>query len=257
MNAESGRFHDWLHGGSFSVLLKVVWRMGLREPYGLAMGLVFPILLLILFGAIGEATGASISGLTLIQVYVPTIIVIGFISNGIMAVPYMIVRDREIGWLKRISTTPLSASKMVLAHVVVNVIYSLAGTVVVIVGSMLIFHTFLEVGIFFFLISIILSLAVTLSLGFVVAALSSSLRMSQGLGGALFYPMLFLSGLWIQPGAVGEPLKSIMWYSPVGAADRALLYSFFNTAPPAMEIVALVVYTAIFTFVAIRFFRWT
>ncbi len=257
MSAGEALFQDWFSGGRFPVLLKIVWRMGLREPYGMIMGLIFPVFLLILFGGIGEASGSHVAGLTLIQIYLPTIIVIGFVSTGIMAVPYMIVRDREIGWLRRISTTPLSASKMIAAHVIINLVYSLAGTVVVIIGGMLFFNAVLNVGIFYFVISIILSLAVVLSLGFVVAALAPTQRFASGLGGALFYPLLFLSGLWVQPAAVGEPLRSIMWYSPVGAADRCLLYSIFNTAPPAMEIVALFIYTAIFTFIAIRFFRWT
>lgn len=255
--AEGRLTHVRRSGGNFSFLLRIVWKMGLREPYGMIMGLVFPTLLLILFGGIGEATGANVSGLSIVQIYVPTIIVIGYISMGVMTVPYMIVRDREIGWLRRISTTPLSASRMIAAHVIVNTIYALLGTAVVLVGSILFFHSELSVNIVYFVISLALSLSVCLSLGFIVAALAPTQRFASGLGGVLFYPLLFLSGLWVQPAAVGEPLRSIMWYSPVGAADRSMLYSIFNTAPPLIELLVLVAYTGVFTLIAVRLFKWT
>ena len=68
--------------------------------------------------------------------------------------------------------------------------------------------------------------------------------------------MLLLSGLWIQPAIVGEPLATIMYYSPSGAPVRALLYSVFNATPPLTAIVTMLVYAPIFTFIAIRYFRW-
>jgi ABC-2 type transport system permease protein len=74
--------------------------------------------------------------------------------------------------------------------------------------------------------------------------------------GGLFFLLLFLSGLWVQPAEVGGVLATIMYYSPVGAAVRALLYSVFNSPPPYTAIVTMIVYTIIFAFIAIRYFRW-
>jgi hypothetical protein len=72
----------------------------------------------------------------------------------------------------------------------------------------------------------------------------------------LFFALLFLSGLWIQPLQVGEPLRAILWYSPSGAAVRAILYSVFHATPPATTLLALAGYTLIFAFAAVRYFRW-
>jgi hypothetical protein len=47
-----------------------------------------------------------------------------------------------------------------------------------------------------------------------------------------------------------------MWYSPSGAAVRALLYSVFNSRPPVTTLLTLAGYTLVFAFVAIRYFRW-
>lgn len=70
------------------------------------------------------------------------------------------------------------------------------------------------------------------SLGLVVAALAPSQTVASGLSGLLMFLSFFFAGLWIQPVQVGGPLETIMYYSPAGAAVRALLYSVFNSPPP-------------------------
>jgi hypothetical protein len=46
---------------------------------------------------------------------------------------------------------------------------------------------------------------------------------------------------------VGQPLRDILWYSPSGAAVRALLHSVLGATPPTSTLVALVVYAVLFS----------
>ncbi len=94
------------------------------------------------------------------------------------------------------------------------------------------------------------------SLGLIVVALAPTQTIASAAGGVLFFALLFLSGLWVQPVQVGAPLSDIMWYSPSGAAVRAILYSVFHATPPVTTLVTLVGYTLLFAFVAVRYFRW-
>jgi ABC-2 type transport system permease protein len=126
----------------------------------------------------------------------------------------------------------------------------------VIFGGELIFSAPLNVGILFFILSIALSIAEIFSLGLVVAAIAPSQTVTSAMTGVLFFLLLFLSGLWVQPAQVGGFLQIVMYYSPSGAAARALLYSVFNAAPPFTTIVTMVAYTVIFAVIAIRYFRW-
>ncbi len=242
--------------GSFLKLLRMQWKFGLREPLGLAMGIIFPVLLLILFGFIGKIVGGNFSGLSLFDLYVPTIIVIGLISIALYSIPFTLVRDREIGWLRRVSTTPLSPQKLLLSLLIINLIYALISIIIILLGSIYIFGAPLNISVLYFSVSILLTLLVMFSLGFVVAAVAPTQRFAQALMGGLFYPLLFFAGLWVQPATVANPLRSIMYYSPAGAAVRALLYSLFNTPPPYLELVALIAYTIVFATLAIRYFRW-
>ena len=242
--------------GHFSELLKVEGKLALREPYGL-FGIAFPVVLLVLIWFVGTLNPGNVEGTsyTVLDLYIPTIMVIGFITIA-FGLPNGLVRDREIGWLRRISTTPVHPSRLLAAQMVLNLIFAFIMILIVVFGGEVIFGAALNVNIPLFVVSIVLSIGVIFSLGLVVAAIAPSQTAASALGGVFFMGMLFLSGLWVQPVMVGGALATVMYYSPAGAAVQALLYSVFNSAVPYTALATMVVYTALFAFVAIRYFRW-
>jgi ABC-2 type transport system permease protein len=252
---ESGKRES---GGHFSELLKVEAKLALREPTGLGMGIVAPVFLLLVFGFIGVFNPGSVagSGLTVIDLYVPTLMVIGFIFLGIFVMPVTLVKYRETGWLRRVSTTPESPSRLLAAQLIINLVLALSAVLIIIFGSELIFGAPLEVGIPYFVLSLVLSIAAIFSLGLIISALAPSQSVTTGLSALLGFISLFLAGLWVQPVQVGDPLATIMFYSPSGAADAALLYSVFDATPPYTALLTMVVYAAVFAVIAIRYFRW-
>jgi len=52
--------------------------------------------------------------------------VISFITITI-SLPNSLVKDREIGWLRRISTTPLHLSRLLAAQLILNLLFAVAG----------------------------------------------------------------------------------------------------------------------------------
>jgi ABC-2 type transport system permease protein len=241
----------------FSELLKVEGKLALREPYGL-FGIALPVVLLVIFWFIGTQVPGNVgsTGLTVLDLYIPTIIVIGLVSIAITSLPNTLVRDREIGWLRRVSTTPASPLRLLVAQLILSIGFALAMVLIVIFGGEVIFGAALNVSVPFFVLSTILSIAEIFSLGLVIAAIAPSQTVASALAGALFFILLFLSGLWVQPAQVGGTLATVMYYSPAGAAAQALLYSGFNTVPPYTALVTMIAYTAVFAFIATRYFRW-
>src|SRR5579872_984642 len=92
--------------GRFAELLKVQAKLAMREPYAL-LGIGVPAVLLAVFGFIGRSVPGTVggSGLTIIDLWTPTLLVISFLFIA-FSLPTTLVRDREIGWLRRVSTTP-------------------------------------------------------------------------------------------------------------------------------------------------------
>jgi ABC-2 type transport system permease protein len=242
--------------GHFSELLKVEGKLALREPYGV-FGIALPVVLLVLIGFISSQQPGNVAGtgFSVLDLYIPTIMVIGF-SAIALGLPNGLIRDREIGWLRRVSTTPVHPSRLLGAQMILNTIFAFVMILIVIFGGEAIFGEVLDVNIPLFVISIALSIGVIFSLGLVVAAISPSQTAGSALGGLFFFGMLFLSGLWIQPAMVGGALATVMYYSPAGAAAQAMLYSIFSGAPPYSSIITMIIYTVVFTYIAVRYFRW-
>jgi ABC-2 type transport system permease protein len=244
-------------GGRFAELLKVQARLAVREPYGLLAGIGLPVVLLAVFGLIGQAVPGNVadSGQTIIDLWTPTLLVISFI--GISAsLPNTLVRDREIGWLRRVSTTPLPPAMLLAAQLIFDLVLAAAAVVIIILGGALIFGASLHVQILPFAVSLVLAIVEIFTIGLVVVALSPTQTVAQVVGGVVFFALMFLSGLWVQPAQVGEPLRTIMYYSPSGAAARALLDTVFNGSPSYAALITMAVYTVLFGFIAIRYFRW-
>ncbi len=251
-----GELNRWPRG-QLAALLKVQAKLSLREPYAVGVGIGLPAVLTVLFGVISQNVAGDVggTGLTVIDLYIPTIMVISLISIAI-SLPNTLVRDREIGWLRRISTTPVHPSRLLGVQLVLDLVIAAVAIVIVIAGGTAIFGAQLTVSIPYFILSLTLAVATIFSLGLVVVALVRTQTQASAVGGVLFFVLLFLSGLWVQAVQVGGPLQAIMWYSPSGAAARALLYSVFNQTPPVTTWVTLVGYALVFTFVAVRYFRW-
>lgn len=242
--------------GYFTELLKVQAKLAIRGGNAI-IGMAVPIGLLVVFALIGSVSPGNVgnTNYTLLDVYLPIIMVLGFVFIA-LGLPTTLVRDREIGWLRRISTTPVHPSRLLAAQLVINLVFAITTVLILIFGGEVILHVALDVNIPLFIISIILAIAVIFSLGMVLVAVAPSQAAVQGLNGAFAMGLMFLSGLWTPPQAVGGLLSTIIFYSPSGAAVRALLDSSFNQVPPYTTFVTLVVYAAIFAFIAIRYFRW-
>lgn len=241
----------------FVELLRVQAKLALREPYGLGGGIALPIALLLVFGFISENVAGNVAGtgLTVIDLWTPTILVIAFIFLSI-SLPSTLVRDREIGWLRRVSTTPVHPSRLLAAQLVINLVIAVVAVLIITLGGALVFGASLHVSILPFGVTLVLSIAELFALGIMVTALAPSQVAGQAIGGVVTFAMMFLAGLWVNPAQAGDPLATIMYYSPSGAASRALLDAVFNSSLSYAAWVTMAVYTAIFGFIAIRFFRW-
>ena len=241
----------------FAELLKVQAKLALREPIGILAGVGLPAVLLAVFGFIGLAQPGDVagSGQTIIDLWVPTILVISFIGIA-GSLPNSVVRDREIGWLRRVSTTPLHPSRLLAAQLIFDLVLAAAAVVIVIGGGALLFGASLHVQVLPFVVALLLAIAEIFAFGLVLVALIPSQTVSQVVGGLAFFALMFLSGLWVNPAQVGDPLRTIMYYSPSGAAAKALLDAVFIGSPSYAALSVMVVYTVVFGFVAIRYFRW-
>jgi len=241
----------------FLELIKVQGKLALREPAGLVFGIGLPFILLIIFGNVptfNEPVDGS--SFTLFELYIPILMVTVLIFLGLFGLPIPIVRDREIGWLRRVSTTPVSPSKLLAAQVTINLVLAAVGFTILVAGSTLVFGVKIPFDIPGFILSLVLATLAMFSLGLLVTAVAPSQSTANGITMALLYPLLFFAGIYVPIQVLPSGLQTAALFTPVGAAVNALDSSMAGSFPSFVPLVVMAAYAGIFCFVAIRYFRW-
>jgi len=242
----------------FWELVKVQAKLVLREPYSIIFGVALPIFLLIIFGSVSTFREpiSSDTTMTVFDIYIPILMVTVLIMIGLLGLPIPIVRDREIGWLRRISTTPVSPTKLLAAQVTINIILAAVGFVILVAGSILIFGVNIVFDIPGFVLSLVLATMAMFSLGILIAAVAPSQGAANGMMMALLYPLLFFAGIYVPMQVLPSGLQTVASFTPVGAAVKALESSIQGTFPSIIPLLVMTAYTAFFSYIAIRYFRW-
>lgn len=182
--------------------MRSLWKMTLiemklflREPAAAFFTLLFPLMVLLIFGSIyGNEPTPFFGGYGSVDVSVPayTAMIIG--SSGLIGLTVAMSMYRERGILRRLKATPLRPPTILSANVIVNFLMTALGMLLLIVAGKIVYglrFTGNPVSVF---AAFTLSSLSFFALGFVLAGITSTARTAQVLGMVLFYPMLFLSG---------------------------------------------------------------
>jgi ABC-2 type transport system permease protein len=239
-----------------SALLKTEARLLVREPILLFWGVVFPLVLLTVMGLAGNDPDPDLGGLTLVQTYVPVLIAFTFTVLGTSALPTALATYRERGILKRLATTPVRPSRLLGAQMTTSAGMAAATAILILAVAKLAFGVPLPDAPFAFLLAVVLAAAALLGIGLLIAALAPRTRIAGAIGTMLFFPLMFFAGLWAPRATMGDTLRDIGDYTPLGAAVQALQDATAGTWPSAGQLLVMAAYAVICAVLATRLFRW-
>jgi ABC-2 type transport system permease protein len=233
-------------------------RLAWRRPVGLIGGIGIPVLLLVIFGELPSfhRHTASLGGLTAFDAYVPILAVMSLAMLALLGLPIPLASYRELGVLRRLSTTPVPPSWMLAAQGIVQLCVAVTSLVVIFVASITAFGAAAPKSAGGLVLSVALATAGLLPIGLVIAAVARTANGASVIGRLVFFPMMFFAGLWLPRAAMPGPLLDISNYTPLGAAVEAIQDSMQQGFPPAAPLLVLAAYAVAFGFLARRFFRW-
>ncbi len=240
-------------------LIAVNLKLYVREPIGAFFTLAFPVMLVLIFGAIyGNEPQEMFGGYGSMDISMPayTALVLG--SVGLLGVAINTSSYREAGILRRFRMTPLRPLVYIVADVIANVLMTLVGMAgVVIFGSML-YDVRFEGQALSVLLAVTLSGTSMFAVGYLIAGVAPNARAAQVIGMAVLYPMLFLSGAGIPLEIMPDTIKTISEYLPLTYAVRLLRGLWFGESWGSLllETGVLVAILAVGTTLAARLFRW-
>jgi ABC-2 type transport system permease protein len=200
-------------------LLKMTWmetKLFLREPIGAFFTLVFPLMMLFLFGSIyGNQPEAMFGGQGTIDISIPAYTAMIIATTGLMSITITMAAYRENGVLRRLRTTPVNPLVVLAAQVIVLFLMTTFGMLLLIIAGKLVYHVRFEGSALNVLAGFVLCSLSFFALGFVLAGLMPTARTAQVVGMVLLYPMLFLSGAGFPRELLPETIKKVSTFLPL------------------------------------------
>jgi ABC-2 type transport system permease protein len=180
-------------------LLKMTWmeaKLFLREPVSAFFTLIFPLLMLFIFGTIygSKPVPGTVNTQGAIGSLIPafTAMIIGM--TGLMPITITMATYRENGILRRLRTTPVSPLVVMAAQVIVVFVMTALGMLLLIIVGKLFYHVQFDGNALSLLAGFTLSSLSFFGIGFILAGTMPTARTAQIVAMVLLYPMLILSG---------------------------------------------------------------
>jgi len=240
-------------------LTRVESKLFLRDPIALFFGLVFPAVLLLALGFFYpgfDEPAADLDGARYIDAYTPIAIGLGLATLGLVTLPPIFGTYRQFGILRRLRTTPVHPSRLLTAQMAVHSAVAVLGTLLAMLVAVIAFDVALPESILLFVVVFMLAVTSIFSLGLLVGAIARTPAAATAVGMAIYFPMLFLGGVWIPHSVMPDGLRLVSDLTPLGAAVQAMDEVWFSGTVSIVHLAVMVIYTVAVGFIAIRVFRW-
>jgi ABC-2 type transport system permease protein len=227
-----------------------------RNPQSAFFTFVFPVVIIVLFGALfGHVARSSyFYGLPALQYYVPTIAAVSVLGSCYSQLAIVLALRRQNGILKRVHGTPLPAWAYflgLLAHCVMVSVVDIA----LIVGVGRLYGVPLPDHWAAIAVALVLGAASFCALGVAVASLIRNAEAAPPVVQLVLFPLLFVSGTYFP--IHSAVLNRIAGALPVRPFNQALLGPFaHHTGFDWKHLGVLLAWGALGALVAIRRFRW-
>lgn len=242
-------------------------RQFVRQRESVIFTLLFPVILLIIFGSVFKNTIAP--GVTFSQYFVAGMIASGLVNTGFQALAITIPLERDFGTLKRLRGTPMPASSYFIGKVILIVV-SMVLQILLLLGFGLIFFglhlpTDINKWITFTWLTLLGS-ACSTSLGIAFSILPKSGRSASAVVSPIVIVLQFFSGVffvftqlptWMQQIAAIFPLKWLTQgmrsvFLPESFAANEVAHSWEN----GKTFVILFLWLGIGIYFSLRKFKW-
>jgi len=233
-------------------------KLFLRERSGPAFGVGLPLLLLIIFGNLPfyNRPRPDLGGLTLLDTYVPILVAFVLAMLALNVLPPVLAGYREKGVLRRLRTTPVGPVRVLAAQLIVMLLTAAVAVAALLLVARFAFGVVLPRQLAGFLLTTLLAALALIGVGLLVTAAAPGGRAANALGAVVFYPMVFLGGLFLPIPAMPATLRRVSHATPMGAAVTAMQDATNGHWPHWLALVTLVAWAAGAAVAAARLFRW-
>jgi ABC-2 type transport system permease protein len=217
----------------FSRLAFVEAKLLLREKAALIGVFGLPVALVIGFGLIpgfGDPQ-KGLSGQRGTEYIAALGVAIVLASLGLTGVPMVIGQYRQRGILRRLAVTPVRPLTLLVADLAVWAASAVLSVALVVAVVRIAFHVPVPAAAGWFIVALLLGIASLCALGMLAAAVAPTARGAAGIGWLLFFPNMFLAGVYFPTEEMSPTMRQIGNFTPLGSALHAVRDSWMGIDP--------------------------
>jgi ABC-2 type transport system permease protein len=244
-------------------LWKLTWieiKIFLREPLGVFGTIGFPVLVFLVLGRVAghKLAPPSLAANSFIRVGLPVLASLLIAVSAALSLVTIISIYREGGILKRLRATPLRPQTILTAHVIVKLILTAATLALMVLAGKRYYPVGVHAPLFSFTIALLISTWSILSIGFLIASIVPTARFAQPIGAIILYPMIAVSGLFVQVESLPPVLHAVARALPLTYAVPLLQGIWNGDAWSAHvgDVAALAAVFVVCTALSAKVFRW-
>jgi ABC-2 type transport system permease protein len=157
---------------------------------------------------------SSVRALSQVDYYMPGLIAAFMMTNGVIGLTNIATEFKRTGLTKRLSGTPLTKVEWIIGNVLSQTVLALILAAVMIVLGIIVYH--ISVTIDVYVLATLFAGAVLFSgIGMTLAGLVKDPEAASGLGNAIAFPMMFLSGTFFPIDIMPSALQSLAQVLPL------------------------------------------
>jgi ABC-2 type transport system permease protein len=242
----------------FSRLAYVEAKLFLREKAAAVAVFGLPVALVVGFGLIPGFSDPqkSLSGQRGTEYIASIGVAMVLATLGLNGVPMVIGQYRERGILRRLAVTPVGPLTLLVAKLAVWAASAVLSVAFVVTLARLAFHVPVPAAPGWFILGLVLGIAALFALGMATAAAAPTARSAAGLGWLLFFPNMFLAGVYFPAEDMSPAMRQVGNFTPLGSALHAVRDSWMGLDPRPEYLGIMAAYAVIGGALAARFFRW-
>lgn len=200
----------------FAIICDMEFRLFVRDFFSFFFALVFPVLMLLLFGGIfGNEPIYDGADIGMMDVTVPAYAVMVTGVTGLMSLPLTLAGYKEKKIYKRFDATPVGKKNIISAQIFVNLIMTLLGISILLITGKILYHIQIKGDFLSICIGALFSIGAMFSIGFFLTAIGRDLKGTNMLCYIIYFVMLFLSGATMPDQMFPDTMKKISSYLPM------------------------------------------
>lgn len=235
-------------------------RLYLRDWITIFWVLVYPVLMLLLFGSMfGDSPSTIYPGGRYIDDYVPALCAMNVMSVSLFTLNINMITYRQNGILRRFRVTPIRKPAVLASHTVQGILLIVAGAVEIVILAKLIWDVQLTAASLAAVIgSLLMGVIGFFSLGFALSGLVSTTGAASGLAMIVFFPMIFLSGIAMPLAMLPDVMQSISRWIPMTYYVDLVRGAWYGQPFTELgkELLVMAGFTITCCILALLLFRW-